>query len=178
VAAVDPLASRVGLDGGAFRITRIGNEGSELAVRHVLGGTAEQGVDYEPIGSPIIIPPGANAASLLVHPKAASTLVGPKTVTLTLTPDPAYALGSIQDATILLAGNSVRIASVRRMVDGVTIAWPSSAMGYYRVAANQRLTDPWLAVSTSLVATGSLCTWTDGSAGSFPCRFYVVYTTH
>jgi hypothetical protein len=98
VATADTLASESGPHSSTFIISRDGGTTSALTVKYSLGGTAVNGTDYELLSGTVIIPAGESSASVSVVPIADSTAAGSRTVVLTLSPDPAYDLGSSVNA--------------------------------------------------------------------------------
>jgi hypothetical protein len=68
VVATDATASEEGQDPGEFTISRSGSTASDLTVKFNLGGTAENGVDYQAVGDSIVIPAGAQSAKLKITP--------------------------------------------------------------------------------------------------------------
>lgn len=92
VVASDPVATEPGpanfLDTGAFTITRHGPTNAALRVFYTLGGTAENGVDYDKLENDVLIPSGARAARVPVVPLADSLVEGEEQVILRLAPSP------------------------------------------------------------------------------------------
>src|SRR5204863_8115450 len=94
-----------GPDSGTFTITRTGDTGSALAVNYALGGTAQNGTDYQQLGTSLTIPAGASSATVTVTPIDDSAVEGDETVILTLSANAAYAVGSPSSATVSIADN-------------------------------------------------------------------------
>jgi GH35 family endo-1,4-beta-xylanase len=67
-----------------FAFTRNDDLGQSLNVVYTIGGTADNGVDYDPIGQSIVIPAGQRTARLNVTPRTDNPIEGPETVTLRL----------------------------------------------------------------------------------------------
>jgi hypothetical protein len=180
VVANDANASRVGPDNGAITITRSGSTTSALAVNYSLGGTAVNGTDYNSLGASVTIPAGASSAVITIVPKSVASYVGSKTVTLTLSANAAYIVGSPNSASVTIAGNNVPVTSLRKAPanGGMVITWSSQAGKIYRVAYKINLTDPWVDLSGSITTTGSSTSWTDNTAGASKQRFYAVYVTN
>jgi len=109
VVADDPNASETEYpppalpDWGSFTIHRTGNASEPLTVFFTVGGTADNGVDYERLPESVTIPAGASFVDFAVKPIADTEAEGPETVVLTLTPDGAYKLGSPTNATVTIA---------------------------------------------------------------------------
>src|SRR5204862_6420105 len=64
VVATDADASEQGRDPGEFTFTRTGDASLDLTVNYTLGGTAQNGTDYQPSGTSVTIPAGAASATL------------------------------------------------------------------------------------------------------------------
>jgi len=102
VTATTPTAAEAGLVPGQFTIARTGTSGA-LTVFFALSGTAGQGTDYATIGSQITIADGNASAIVAVTPLADTLAEGAETVTLSLTANAAYALGTPITAAVTLA---------------------------------------------------------------------------
>jgi hypothetical protein len=176
VTASDPDAARVGQDTGAFTVTRTGSTAAPLTANFSLGGTAVNGVDYVALPLSVTLPIGASSASVTLTPLASSSLVGTKTVVLTLSDHAAYTVGAAKEATVTITGNTVPTSSIKASGSSITVTWASVAGRSYRVAAKNSLTDPvWTEVSGVIVATGTSTSWKDSEANRFSQRYYVVY---
>jgi large repetitive protein len=104
VVASDALASEVGPDNGAFRISRTGSTAAALTVRFVLTGTARNGVDYQTLATSVTIPAGASSAPVTVRPINDLLIELAETVILTLSSDPAYDINVLLNtATIVIS---------------------------------------------------------------------------
>lgn len=107
VAATDANASETGGNTGAFTITRTGDLVAPLDIGFTLRGTAEHGLDYAPIGSPVTIPAGASSATVVITP-IDDTLGEPsQTVILMLANSTDYTVGSPSTATVTIADNDL-----------------------------------------------------------------------
>jgi len=100
VVAPDPLAVEGKKDPADFVVTRTGEVDADLTVFFKVGGTAQQGEDYEPIGKLIKIPAGANSAIIMINALSDRETETAETVILTLTENPTYKLGEPKAATI------------------------------------------------------------------------------
>jgi len=180
VVANDANASRVGPDNGAITIARTGDTTSALTVNYSLGGTAVNGTDYAMVSTSVTIPAGASSAVITVVPKTSTSYVGAKTMTLALSVNAAYTIGSANSASVTIAGNNVPVTSLRKAPanGGMVITWSSQAGKTYRVADKSSLTDPWVDLSGNIMAAGPSTSWTDSTAGASKQRFYAVYGTN
>ena len=173
-----PKASRVGPVDGLFTITRSGGTSVSLTVNLSLGGTAVQAADYSALGNSVTVPAGAASTTLTVAPLPSTTYVGSETAVLTLVASSTYALGATSSATVTIAGNGVA-TSVTRTGAGMKIAWKSVVGKAYMVAYKQSLSDPtWTDLSGSIIATGTVTSYLDTTAGKHSSRYYVVYVTN
>lgn len=84
VQATDPLATEPGGDSGSFTISRAGATNSAVTISFSLGGTATNGVDYEPVPLSITLPVGEVSSNVVVTPKSEPSATGYKTVILSL----------------------------------------------------------------------------------------------
>src|SRR4029077_5895391 len=112
VAAANTAASRVGPTPGAFTFTRTGDTSAALTVSYSLGGSAVNGLDYQPaltngavgglvalagqvaVAGEVTIPAGVASTTLPILPLPATNIVGAKSIMLTVATNSAYALGS------------------------------------------------------------------------------------
>ncbi|WP_341526321.1 hypothetical protein WKK05_27755 [Nostoc sp. UHCC 0302] len=69
---------------GKFVINRIGDITQALTVKYSIWGTAENGVDYQPIPNFVTIPAEASEAVILIQPEKSQQHYGLKTVLLSL----------------------------------------------------------------------------------------------
>ena len=92
-------------DPGGFTFTRSGDLSANLTVTYTLSGTASA-ADYTPtLGTSITFLAGSSTASLAINPVDDTLVEGPETLSLTLTANPNYAIGSQGLATITIADN-------------------------------------------------------------------------
>ncbi len=103
IAATDPTAAELGLESGAFTISRTGPLSADLIVQLVSGGTASSGADYSAIPTAVTFSAGAASVLIAVTPLADNLAEGPETVILTIAPSAAYRIGTAPSATVTLA---------------------------------------------------------------------------
>jgi hypothetical protein len=115
VTAADPLAGEAGLNPGRFRLTRTGASTAPLTVYYTIGGSATPGSDYQSLGTSLTFLSGQTIRDLVVTPINDTLMELAETVTLTLTANPVYSLGSPRSATLTLTSDEVvtRIVTVR-----------------------------------------------------------------
>jgi subtilisin family serine protease len=104
VTATEATASEAG-EPGAFTVGRSGETGSPLTVNYTLGGTAQNGGDYETLPGSVTIPAGVSSANVIITPIDDSTVEGNETVILTLSANAAYTVGSPGNATVTITDN-------------------------------------------------------------------------
>jgi hypothetical protein len=117
VVASDPIATEPGpvamdfLDFGAFTITRSGPTNLPLQVFFTLGGTAENGVDYHKIESPVTIVEGVRTVRVAVAPLPDALVEGEERVVLRLAPSPLA--GPLPGYAIVPTNNSEAVVVIR-----------------------------------------------------------------
>lgn len=94
VASLDAIASEAGGDSGLFKFSISGDRSQPLTIAYSLGGTAQNGVDYETIPSAITIPAGQKSSVLPIYPLADALVEPYETVTVTLAPITGYETGN------------------------------------------------------------------------------------
>ncbi|KAF0192516.1 MAG: putative extracellular nuclease [Gammaproteobacteria bacterium] len=88
---------------GFFTVSRTGLKTNPLAVFFSVGGTATPVSDYTAIsGSSVIIPAGSSNVVIAIKPVNDSAVEGDETVTLTLTSQSGYLIGSSGSATVTI----------------------------------------------------------------------------
>jgi len=103
VTAPDPQAAEWPTDTGTFRIERPPDAtNGSLSVNFTLQGTAQNGVDYQTVSSPAVIPDGSAYVDITVTPIRDALTEGAETVTMVLQPG-VYALTVATQATINIA---------------------------------------------------------------------------
>ena len=112
VAATDAAASETGPDAGAFTVTRTGATTASLNVQYSVGGTATGGSDYAPLTGSVTIAAGQTSATVTVTPVDDPDFEGAETVSLTLTANAAYSVGTPGTATLTIADDDVATVTV------------------------------------------------------------------
>jgi subtilisin family serine protease len=102
VVAADADASEGG-DPGAFVISRTGSTNSALLVAYTLGGTAENGVDYQTLDGSLVISAGSSSGTVALIPIDDAGAEGDEGVILTLSARAAYNIGAARLATVTIA---------------------------------------------------------------------------
>ena len=105
ISATDPNASEAGPDSGIFTVTRSGSTSGALTVNYTVSGTASAGSDYTALAGSVTLASGSASATITVTPVDDTAVEGNETVTVTLSSNAAYSVGSPSSATITIADN-------------------------------------------------------------------------
>src|SRR3989344_1283684 len=92
---------------GAFNVTRSGVTTSALTVNYVISGSATNGVDYSTIANSVTIPIGSASATVTITPIDDVVYEGTEDVSLTISSNANYDIGSPSSATVTIADNDV-----------------------------------------------------------------------
>lgn len=103
LSANDNIASEPGTNTGNFVISRTGDTSSSLTVYFSISGTAANGSDYSQLTSPRVMSTGVSAISIQIQPINDLAIESSETVTLTLTSDPAYIIGTPNSDTVTIS---------------------------------------------------------------------------
>ncbi len=156
--ASDFTAAKPGVDTGQFTFSRVGTTNAPVTVWYTIGGTAKNGAEYVLITNSIVIPAGQFFVTLPVQPIQDHLVEGPKTVVLTLLPNPSYFLGLPTTGTVTINDDQpmLTIAALTPtvQVDGAT-------NGVFRLS---RTGDPKYEVMAYLVVGGTAVYGVDYSA--------------
>jgi hypothetical protein len=110
LAATDAQASETGPDAGRFTVTRTGPTTAALTVYYTVSGTATQADYVETLSGTIVIPAGSATAAIDLTPVDDATYEGTERVTLTLSANAAYVVGTAA-ATVDIADNDANPAA-------------------------------------------------------------------
>ncbi|MBC8011178.1 MAG: DUF1800 family protein, partial [Burkholderiales bacterium] len=129
--SASPRAYELGSLPARVTFFRSGNI-NPITARYTVSGTAQPGADYVALTGTLAIPAGADRAELDLTPLSDLLLENTETITLTLTPDPAYEFGTPAATTVTLddAPDELFLAQLRPPA-GIT----SGAWGYAAVRA-------------------------------------------
>ncbi len=128
IVATDPNASEVlapgGPNPGLFTITLTQQSPTATTVFYTVGGTAMNGVDYQPLTGAVVIPANTPSMGLPVDVIDDLLLEGAETVivTLTSTNNPGITVGGPNSATVTIADNEINIPPVVTTNTGSTVA--------------------------------------------------------
>jgi len=110
IEAIDAAAAEQGPDPAVLRISRTGDTDASLEVYYTVSGSADDGVDYEAIGTSTVIPAGAAWADVTVTPIDDPDYEGSETVRLTLDSHGTYAVGSPAQAEAAIEDNDPAVS--------------------------------------------------------------------
>jgi hypothetical protein len=105
VVATDPYGAEAGRETAAIQINRSGSTASALTVRLSMSGSAVNGTDYESVASSLIIPAGSSSGLVVIRPIDDPIGEESESVTVTLTANSAYKIGSVNSVTGFLSDN-------------------------------------------------------------------------
>lgn len=105
VAVLDSVCKEQFTDTGSFLLSRAGSVAKELRVQISLKGTADNGDDYQTIGTEVGFAPGEAYARVPLLPLDDAEFEGDERVTLVIHPDLAYSLGTATQASITITDN-------------------------------------------------------------------------
>lgn len=103
LAVTDGSADEAGPDSGAMTVIRTGDTAENLVLAYSIGGTADNGTDYQGLSGTVVILAGQNSASIMVIPMDDAESEGTESVALTLSPDPGHSIGSPSNGTVTIA---------------------------------------------------------------------------
>jgi hypothetical protein len=126
ILATDGVGSEVGPDTAAVAVTRIGGTSRALTVNLVIGGTATEGVDYQAIGTAVVIPAGQASAAVTIAPIPDALVEGVETVMVTLRSGSSYILGPAVRAVVNIDDTATPLVSVEAIDAGASEAGPDT----------------------------------------------------
>ena len=103
----DATATEAGPTSGAIRVMRTGDVSSALTVHYAVSGAAVSGDDYAALPGQVTIPEGASYATIAVDALDDGLVEPSETVTIVLTDDAAYSVGSPASATVTIASDDL-----------------------------------------------------------------------
>lgn len=160
-----------------FKVHRTGDTNESLRVFYSISGTAENGVDYERLSSPVVIPAGTRKAFICVTPVDDAIPEEPETVILTLNTHPqiatAYELGEPRTAAAVIMDNDDAVKSGTSILPGrlVQIKLPAATGANFRLEMSTNLMD-WITVHADASVEDGAVNVVDPEAPNLPCRFY------
>jgi len=127
--SASPRAYETGALPAHVTVFRSGNL-SPVNVRYTVSGSASSGADHAPLSGTITVPAGASRIEFPVTPLADALVEPPETVTLTLSPDAAYDLGTPAQLSVTIddAPDELYLAALRPPSGLASGAWGSAAL--------------------------------------------------
>ncbi|HYG24106.1 MAG TPA: Calx-beta domain-containing protein, partial [Verrucomicrobiae bacterium] len=113
-----------GIDSAAFVFSRSGSTASPLQVVYNVSGSATAGTDYPTLVGVLVIPAGSSSARLEFKPHDDKDVEADETVTVTLSPNPAYTGGGAAATTTIIDDDLLVVSAspASRAVEGTTPA--------------------------------------------------------
>jgi hypothetical protein len=105
VKALQPSASEQGPVEGVIQFFRVGDKTDPLRVFYAVGGSASNGTDYVRLPGSVVIPTGLAALDVFITPIDDKIKEGKETVTVTISRNSLYTVGSCASATVIIADN-------------------------------------------------------------------------
>jgi hypothetical protein len=105
---------------GQFTVKRDGGLTDNLVVSYTVSGSAVAGTDYVPLAGSITIPAGAASAAIPLNPIHNSLLEGDVSVTISLTNDFNYDVGTPGSATLLIHDDHLPTVSISAPVNNIS----------------------------------------------------------
>ena len=155
VTATDPDASESG-DPGAFTLVRTGSIAQALTVSFALSGTASFSTDYSSIPPLVTIPAGEPSVTVTLSPIQDSNNEGTESVTLTVTANAAYQIGSPNSATVRIADDDRSTVQISAPV--ATASETPGQTGQFLVTRSEPTT---ASLTVSLAVSGTATSGTD-----------------
>ncbi|HYE30058.1 MAG TPA: fibronectin type III domain-containing protein [Methylomirabilota bacterium] len=108
ITAPDPSAAEEGQEGAVIQVTRSGDLKKSITVNLTWSGSAQLGVDLEPLGTTVLLSAGQASSSFGVRPVNDSIAEGAETLIATIAPGTGYTLGQPSSATVQIADRIIR----------------------------------------------------------------------
>lgn len=156
--APDPFANEAGLTTGKFRVSRAGSMVNALTVFYTVGGNATPGSDYVALPGSVTIPAGQSSADIFVTPLQDNLQELPETITITLSSNTGYTIGSPGTAAVFLRSDDdiSQIASV--FAPDSTATEAGLTRGTFRVV---RIGSVSASLTVSYMVGGTATPWSD-----------------
>jgi hypothetical protein len=168
ITATDPNASEVGLDPGTFQVTRTDPMTNALTVYYLIGGTAENGLDYQTITNQVTILENSATASIRITPILDSETPVELSDTVVLQLDappvgePSYTIGTPSNAVVTIAEV---VSNTNNLPPVVRIVAPRNG-AVFRRGSNILLAATATASSGSIVSVEFFANTTDLGPGA------------
>lgn len=160
---------------GQFTFSRTGSTLNSLPVYFTTSGTAISGTDYTALPPSVTIPSGSTTTTLNVAALEDAIVELNETVTVSITPNSIYAIGSPDNATVTFIDStvipySVSVISLSLSAGVVGVTHNSTSAGFAENSPSFGFILPDIALSTSATSTGNthgtnIQTWNEPSPG-------------
>jgi len=117
---------------GTFTVKRDGDLTGNLVVFYSVSGSATSGEDFTPFSGAVTIPADANSADIILSPLEDTLLEGDESVTLTLTTNLSYSIGTPGVATLLIRDNEKTTVTITASDDEATE--PGEDIGRFQIS--------------------------------------------
>ena len=161
-----------------FAVRRMGDTNQELHVKYEVGGTATNGVDYDPLPGFVTIPAGARKAEILIVPKSDPHPDPIKTVIIRLIPPllvsnvaPPYFVGYPNKAGAIIVDSDSPWPGPQPTADRCFVLRQEAAdRDWFRIDASTDLLH-WSPICSAQAIQGAIY-FIDSEAQDNPSRFY------
>ncbi len=168
IAATAATATEAGPTSGAFVVTRTGDASAPLTVQYTIAGTATADSDYVALPGAVTIPEGAATTTITVTPIDDQIVEPNETVTLALSPDAAYHVGSPSQAIVTIVSDDVPPDLVVTALTAPTVAGADAAITVSDTTKNQGSGLSDVSITGFYLSTNTLLDSADGFLGSRP----------
>ena len=131
VSVLDSTGSEPGTDTATILVSRSNNTNSDLAVNYTVAGTATPGVDYVALSGSVTIPAGVASVSIVIQPIDDTIQEPTETVTVNLSTNSTYMLGSYRSATVYILDNETNqppVVAITSPLAGASFTDPSGIL--------------------------------------------------
>jgi len=179
ITATDLIAQEEGLDTASFTVSRTADITDPLTVHYSRSGTAVNGVDYEALSGSVTVPAGQLSTQIIITPQSNPETEIAEDVTLTITEDAAYIIGTENSANIIIVDKLEENEALQLSQYGIT--WTFSTPARVGKFING---DWWVAGPVTIVSVtptpaegrhGSVLNPVAGRATGFDSRFAYDY---
>jgi hypothetical protein len=165
VTASTATAAEAGTVAGAFTFARSGDTTDALTVHYTIGGTAMPGSDYNALSGVVTIDPGSATADVPVIPIDDLTVEPNESVNVSVTPDPAYVIGSAGAVVTIVSNDSPSDLAVTTLT-GPASAGAGSPMTVNDTTKNQGAGPSDTSVTAFYLSTNNVIDAADISLGT------------
>jgi len=110
----NPVATESGTKNGVFTFSRLSTVNLPLIVNYTVAGTASPGIDYSTLSGSVTIPAGSGSTTVFISAISDGVEEPDETIILTLSNNPAYAIGNSATATVTIAApNTISVQAAQ-----------------------------------------------------------------